>query len=623
MEIRDFLTTYQDGIVQISTHVTENQREIIEKNHQMRSGKFENRYFEDGETEKLYFNVVFGFCQALIRGSGLGLNEFTLTSLNGKWLKLVDILKMGLKHFLKYNDFEDTKGQVLTELVEMGHVLTKVVDGETTIVDLRNFVFKPNMKSAKEEGGAEKIFYSYEEAKAEYGENDNWNEVQVYYDKIKKTTNQLTFVEYWAVDEFDIDGKKQTTKGCIKYLDRSDIKPDTHQRPDDWSPYLEMDRFVSPHEVATKNKREIRIYGKTKRVFPYDEQRLIEIPGRYIGMGGYEICRPGQEDYNEKRNFKRKFDRLALRGILVHKIGSLRDDRDGEALTQEFLNRVDTGGAVKIFSDESLERLNLGSITNDTLAMTNDLFEFMRFMLGVTPIAVGNDTSNKTAYYAMTQNQTQQSTYLVIKNKTARLFERLFQDFLLDDVIDDILNNDVIAIYGDKHDLEELDQFLAQSATYSDPTITSQDEAQIQIDQSKAEQQSMGQTRYIDVSDKKVKRAFRQLLKDLDFIAEFDVADQAIDPNAKINTLIEMDKIQNPKLRAVIADTVGVSPKLIELSDEEQQAIQQSQAPQAKPPIENISYKDAPEDIKRQMEAQAGMQPSQMPAPVAQPNQTA
>lgn len=43
--------------------------------------------------------------------------------------------------------------------------------------------------------------------------------------------------------------------------------------------------------------------------------------------------------------------------------------------------------------------------------------------------------------------------------------------------------------------------------------------------------------------------------------------------------------------------------------------------PQGKPPIENINYKDAPPDIRRQMEMQAGLQPSQMAeqSPMAPP----
>lgn len=569
MDIKDFLTTYEKESVQISNNVSYDQRDIIEKNHQMRNGQFINPYFEDGETEKLYFNVVFGFCQSLIRGSKLGLNEFVLSSLNGKWMRLLEILKMGLKHFLKYNGFEDKKEEILQEIVEAGHCLIKVVDGETKIVDLRNFVFRPDMKSAKEEGGAEKIPLTYEEAKAEYGKNTHWEDIEEFYKSSKKTTPFLNFIEYWNIDEFEVDGKKEITKGCIKYLDRGEKKPDEYDSPGEWTPYLELDRFASPHKVKCRNKREKKIYGTERRVFPYDEERLIYIPGRYIGMGGYEICRPGQEDYNEKRNIKRKFDRLALRGILVHKIGTLRDDKDGEALTQEFLKRVDTGGAVKIFSDESLERLNIGSTTNDTLAMTNDLFEFLRFMLGVTPIAIGNDTANKTAYYAMTQNQTQQSTYQVIKNKCARLFERLFQDFLLDDVIEEMLSNKIIPIYGDKKDIEELDRYLAEQSIYANPEIVNQDEANTEIKNIMNEQAQYGATRYVDISEKSVVRAFKKMLKDLEFIAEFNIAEIGIDPNAKINTMIQADQIQNEKLRNAILEEVGVSPKLLEESDEE------------------------------------------------------
>jgi hypothetical protein len=54
-----------------------------------------------------------------------------------------------------------------------------------------------------------------------------------------------------------------------------------------------------------------------------------------------------------------------------------------------------------------------------------------------------------------------------------------------------------------------------------------------------------------------------------------------------------------------------------------QQALQAAQNPQpapaGQPPSESLNYKDAPEDIKRQIETQAGLQPSQLPPPVAVP----
>jgi hypothetical protein len=55
-----------------------------------------------------------------------------------------------------------------------------------------------------------------------------------------------------------------------------------------------------------------------------------------------------------------------------------------------------------------------------------------------------------------------------------------------------------------------------------------------------------------------------------------------------------------------------------------QKTLEQLNAPPAppptKPPSESLNYKDAPPDVKRQIEAQAGLQPSQIPEPVvAQP----
>lgn len=56
----------------------------------------------------------------------------------------------------------------------------------------------------------------------------------------------------------------------------------------------------------------------------------------------------------------------------------------------------------------------------------------------------------------------------------------------------------------------------------------------------------------------------------------------------------------------------------IVLTDDEYKQQQAQQKPPAKPPAETLTYKDAPDDIKRQIEQQAGLQPSQQPAPTGQ-----
>ncbi len=89
-------------------------------------------------------------------------------------------------------------------------------------------------------------------------------------------------------------------------------------------------------------------------------------------------------------------------------------------------------------------------------------------------------------------------------------------------------------------------------------------------------------------------------------------------------------KLNKGELYAEIIKLTSDSDKIItDISPEEQQGMAQNPATDptgaaAKPPklpSESLNYKDAPDDIKRQIEEQAGLQPSQLPpAPVADPN---
>lgn len=76
-----------------------------------------------------------------------------------------------------------------------------------------------------------------------------------------------------------------------------------------------------------------------------------------------------------------------------------------------------------------------------------------------------------------------------------------------------------------------------------------------------------------------------------------------------------------PNANKIIVDLSGAGQETQDpqaLLAQAQGGGQEQQQPQGKPPSESINYKDAPEDIKRQMEQQAGFQPSQMANPATQ-----
>jgi hypothetical protein len=101
-------------------------------------------------------------------------------------------------------------------------------------------------------------------------------------------------------------------------------------------------------------------------------------------------------------------------------------------------------------------------------------------------------------------------------------------------------------------------------------------------------------------------------------VAEF----RSQDPNFDAALQADGKKLDLGELYSEIISLTTDNDKIIkEISPEEQQAMQeqaqqQGDTQQPKLPSESLNYKDAPEDIKRQIEAQAGLQPSTMQSPV-------
>lgn len=84
-------------------------------------------------------------------------------------------------------------------------------------------------------------------------------------------------------------------------------------------------------------------------------------------------------------------------------------------------------------------------------------------------------------------------------------------------------------------------------------------------------------------------------------------AEGALDPITFFERLDFPDPKESAKnLLLWKMDPLSLFPELAQMKQQQEQ----SQNPPAKPPSESLNYKDAPEDIKRQIEAQAGLQPS-------------
>jgi hypothetical protein len=106
---------------------------------------------------------------------------------------------------------------------------------------------------------------------------------------------------------------------------------------------------------------------------------------------------------------------------------------------------------------------------------------------------------------------------------------------------------------------------------------------------------------------------------------------RASDPSLEQSLADAGKKLDLGELFISIISLTSDNDKIVQdMTEEDIQALQekQQQAMQAEgqqvdySPREMLDYKDAPEDVKRQMEQAAGYQPSQMPSPVQQDNET-
>jgi hypothetical protein len=210
--------------------------------------------------------------------------------------------------------------------------------------------------------------------------------------------------------------------------------------------------------------------------------------------------------------------------------------------------------------------------------------------------------------------QAMQSNLSVDDNYVRKLFETAFENW----------SETAINVYfGERTGIEDLQldkstaeklRKLANEGKFDESLLT--DDNKVRIDFSKATEALRFE---VDASTSKMQDDQKQL-------QGIELLLNTLEKSQILMGLVPPEKIAAAWNSAVAASGVENPEELdidIDAMKQQAQQMQQAQQPQevAKPPktpAESINYKDAPEDIKRQIEAQAGLQPSQMASPVQQ-----
>ena len=618
MDIGNFIQTFRDGRVIVSPQVSYNVYYLIQEIQRLRNRQFIDPMFADG-TEKTFYDIGWAVSDNLYKSTPLGVKDIQPFSTSRLGAKILTLIKFSLKSYLKDNTFGEIADEARKELIDMGHVVIKIVNGVPRVVNIINLVVPPNVRSLQDTNFVEQIVLTWEQLQ-EYKEvfGENWDEIIRCWEYNNSVGRPfVTIYEYWNRDKFGEDDK--ISKGCCTYLDRSFYDETMINDPKTWSPFLEIAKYKSTAEIEVKSKkRKKELKADKEIVYPYEEVKLFTLQGRWFGVGIYELIKGIIENINENLNLKRKFDQLQYRGITIHHQPSVGDAR---TLTQEFLQNLPSGAVIDTIGDETLTRLNLGTVTGDAIATNNSLIDFIKMIVGIATQVQADQMKPGITAEAINANQKlAETTYGTVVRQMSYLLRRLFNNHLLKDIIEEMTMEDWLDITGDPKELIVFEELLVEPYVnkkmmerieflYKDSVekghVPTEDELKtlmegISLDsieltaEIKKELQSTGGQRWIQLTNELIKEAavgvdFSIDGEQFDIDKQIAIIDSLLaDPNLTLNR----EELEAEKLRLRNMDEKRFQKTDKQKQEEQQmkmmemgmpQPQQQSQSPQGQP----------------------------------------
>lgn len=454
---KNFITANIDGNVNITPEISYSIRDVIRRDRRLQNGQYEEKYFPDGD-EKPFMRMIFILARSAKQNTDFDSRNFDATSANEASIDKVGLFKLGLRNYMNYSGYSKFLNESGDSLIDDGHVILKKCDnGKPKYVDLLKVVRPANVEGF--DGGiAEQIDYTFEEllSMRDNISDENWALIEKLQDSYQTAGEHTGFIgwEYWKWEDFE--GKHTIT--CTHELDVNGSTP-SNPNPDGNS-FIELDKFETPWFEEIESKAELKklkkagiAQGTKKPIFPYVEGGLFKVQGRWKYMGYYELLAAHQELYNTTWLQKVRHDEQRRNGTLVYKKST--SDRD-TLLTQEWLDKIDTGGIFPIWSDEDVASLKMDSMTNEFIVSLDKIFEIARLLSGVTPQRSGEDVRTATATGVITDEKVAESTFAYIKERKEILYKELFEKFEFDSIRDDMTEEEAVALLGDRDELDKI-----------------------------------------------------------------------------------------------------------------------------------------------------------------------
>jgi hypothetical protein len=570
-ELTQFIEQYEQGTVEVSPGVTYNMRDVNNESYRLYNARFESGEFEENGFRRVFMRKMWVVYRTLIQGSDLDMKHLNIRSLNGVKVRLVGLLRMAFYSHLLRTFFGEFVDKVMAEMCWFGSSIVKRYDGKVDTVDLRNYITEPNIRNPQERRHAELVFYTYDQMVANKDRwKEHWDEIENVWEAMQKDgESKFKVVEFWTWGE--AKGKDGVHKICVKYLDNT--LTEQGQNQDEWTPYIELERFKTPFKKRRTSKKLREKLGEYEEMFPYEQFDLFTVPGRGQGMGCGELIAAPQMVYNELFNNKRKLDLKALMGISVHT--ATQGVNGLTTLSQEAVSNLDTGTIITLAPGEKFDQMQVDMKTGDWSVMEEKIYELMRQIIGITAQGTGEEVPASTsATQARINQQVANTVFDYTRERMHHGIQKLFNNGYSEDIINEIDEEELTAIIGDPTQLQELDKFLLDNAmnawaiqvkeqTGMYPT---EEEFAAAYEQVHQDLMAHGDMRWPEIK--------KDLLKDMEFYIDFDMTNEAVDTKGRFDALTAMkNDPTSTKSKAKIEDEIlslqGLNPRQYDKSPEE------------------------------------------------------
>lgn len=615
--VRQMQTDYTSGTTKISKYVENDQYETINRIDAYLNSKHITGSTDSQGREKPFFNIVTAAVNVWFRATDIDRKDIKIKATRSyqdiaAFLATCHVQKWMTKaKFGKYlNSWGRTLskyGSAVTKFIESnGKLNIRVIPWNRIICDVIDFDANPVIEMLE-------LTPSQLRKKKEYD--------QVLVEKL---------IEADRAARTDLEGQQRDAKsGYIKVyeihgeLDKS-FKTGKETDKGKFKQQMQVVSFVAGKDDGKFD--DFVLYKGWEAKTPYQKDDLIEEDDQTLSIGAVQNLFDAQWRTNHR--LKSVEDQLDLASKLIFQTA------DSRFQGQNVLTAIEQGDVLVHAVNQPLTQV--ANTSHDVVSQTSVLQLWRNLGKEINGISDAMLGANQPAGSAWRQTeallQESHSLFEVMTENKGLALEDMFREYILPYIKKQMDTSEEIAATLDSYGITKIDsRFIPNEAIRRgnkqmiDQALAGQEAQQADYGahqkQIQSELQQQGNQRFFKPSDIPDK-TWKELFKDLEWELEVDITGEQTDTQAvmqTLNTALKMfvtatpQQLADPNFKLVfnkiLEQSAVISP------------IEIASIPPTPPPTpmnkvsESMSYKDVPDDVKRQIEQQAGLKPSTEGAP--------